>query len=73
MMRNKHIAPRFAAVAASVVGGVGTPFHRGRLFGQHDGIFHLVTGFGLQHQNAIFGFGHEIRLIFQVIGAVAGA
>jgi hypothetical protein len=53
-----------------MVCGVGAPVYRRFLFGEDDWVFHLVAGFGFEHEDRIGGFSHEIRLVFEMVGAV---
>ncbi len=49
---------------------MGAPFSRSFHFGDNDWVFHLVAGFRFEHEYPISGFSHEIRLVFEMLGAM---
>ncbi|MGB8719711.1 MAG: hypothetical protein WCD46_10420, partial [Desulfobacterales bacterium] len=49
---------------------MGAPFYRSFLFGENDWVFHLVAGFGFEHEYRIGVFSHEIRLVFEMVSTM---
>jgi hypothetical protein len=69
IMGDEQVTPGLASIIQGMVRGVGAPLDGNLLLGQNDGIFHLVFGLRLEHENRLRRLGHKIRLVFEMIGA----
>jgi len=66
---DQEILPRLAFVILRVVTCLLAPLNGQVFFGDNFGIGHLVFRLRLQHVNCVVRFGHEVRLVFGVVGA----
>src|SRR5689334_22528511 len=68
-MRNQHVGPRFATMAARMIRGLLAPGRSHIPLCDHVRIRHLIRSFRLKHENSFACFGHEVWLILRSVSA----